>query len=114
MAKTKKEQPEAPEGKVIDFIDGKLRADSETEHVRQDFERTLIEEYSYGRADIGVDVRVNVQDGTRLVRKKASLAVYQPDSRERDEKSIQILIQVANLEPSLRIQRPARTSLSAC
>ena len=53
MKKKKIEQPETPEGKIVDFIDGKLRADSETEQVRQDFERTLIEEYRYDRADIG-------------------------------------------------------------
>lgn len=55
IPKPKLDQPEAPEGKIVDFIDGKLRADSETEQVRQDFERTLIEEYRYERADIGVD-----------------------------------------------------------
>lgn len=95
MAKTKPEQPEAPEGKIVDFIDGKLRADTETEQVRQDFERTLIEEYRYGRADIGVDVRVKVQDGARIAQKKASVVVYRPDSQVRDEAAIQILIQVA-------------------
>ena len=69
MSKTKPEKPEAPEGKIVDFIDGKLRADTETEQVRQDFERTLIEEYRYDRADIGVDVRIKVQNGTRVAQK---------------------------------------------
>jgi type I restriction enzyme M protein len=95
MSKTKPEKPEAPEGKIVDFIDGKLRADTETEPVRQDFERTLIEEYRYDRADIGVDVRIKVQDGARVAQKKASLIVYQPGAQEKDETAAQILIQVA-------------------
>lgn len=95
MSKTKTEQAKAPEGKIVDFIDGKLRADSDTEQVRQDFERTLIEEYRYERADIGVDIRIKVQDGTRVAQKKASLIVYQPGAQEKDETAIQILIQVA-------------------
>ena len=95
MLKTKTEQSETPEGKIVDFIDGKLRADIDTEQVRQDFERTLIEEYRYERADIGVDVRIKVQDGTRVAQKKASLIVYQPGPQEKDETAAQILIQVA-------------------
>jgi type I restriction enzyme M protein len=95
MSKTKPEKPEAPEGKIVDFIDGKLCADTETEQVRQDFERTLIEEYRYDRADIGVDVRIKVQNGTRVAQKKASLIVYQPGAQEKDETAAQILIQVA-------------------
>lgn len=94
MSKRKPDQPEAPEGKIVDFIDGKHRADSETEQVRQDLERTLIEEYRYDRAEIGVDVRVKVQDGSRLTQKKASLIVYQLDAAEKDQNSAQIVLQV--------------------
>ena len=56
MPTSKRGQPVAPDGKIVDFIDGKLRADSETEQVRQDFERTLIEEYRH--RGLGVDVRL--------------------------------------------------------
>jgi len=87
-------QPDGLDGKIVDFIDGQLRVDSETEQVRQDFERTLIEEYRYVRADIGVDVRLRVQDGSRVVQKKASLIVVVPDAAEKDQNSAQILIQV--------------------
>ena len=81
------DQQEAPKGKIIDFIDGRLRADVETERIRQNFERTLIEEYRYERADIGVDVRIKVQDGSRVAHKKASLIVFQPGAVEKDQKS---------------------------
>lgn len=94
MTKHTTEQLEAPEGKVVDFIDGKPRADSETEQVRQDFERTLIEEYLYERADIGVDARIKVREGSRLAQKKASLVVFEPGAAERDQNSVQIVVQV--------------------
>lgn len=85
---------EVPEGKIVDFIEGKLRKDSETEQVRQDFERTLIEEYCYDRADIAADVRVKVQDGSRLAPKKASLVVFKPGSTERDQNAAHVIIQI--------------------
>ncbi len=95
MAKPNPVQQEAPEGKIVDFIDGALRTDSETEQVRQDFERTLIEEYRYERADIGVDIRLSVQDGARIVQKKASVVVYQPGSAEKNQNSAFIIAQIA-------------------
>jgi type I restriction enzyme M protein len=94
MAASRTASKEAPEGKIIDFIDGKLRADSETERIRQDFERTLIEEYRYDRFDIAVDVRLKVPDGTRTVQKKVSLVVYRPGANCKDEESSYVLIQV--------------------
>ncbi len=94
MANARTEQREAPDGKIVDFIDGKLRADSDTEQVRQDFERTLIEEYRYDRAEIGVDIRLKVQDGSRLARRKAALVVFQPGAPQNDESTARIVIQV--------------------
>src|SRR5262249_39742963 len=44
---------------------------------------------------IGVDVRVKVPDGSRLVQRKATIVVYQPETEEKSEMTIQILIQVA-------------------
>jgi len=94
MAKAKPEKDQAPEGKIVDFIDGKLRTDSDTEKVRQDFARTLIEEYRYDRVDIGVDMRIKVQYGSRLAQKKASLIVFSSDASVKDENTAQIVIQV--------------------
>lgn len=94
MPKLRPEPAEAPEGKITDFIDGKLRPDSETEQVRQDFERTLIEEYRYEPVDIGVDLRIKVQDGSRFTQKKASLIVFQLGAAEKDQDSAQTIIQV--------------------
>lgn len=94
MASSRTASKEAPDGKIIDFIDGKLRTDSETERIRQDFERTLIEEYRYDRSDIAVDVRLKVPDGTRTVQKKVSLVVYLPGANLKDEESAFVLIQI--------------------
>ena len=94
MMATTTDQFKATDGKINDFIDGKLRSDSITERVRQDFERTLIEEYCYNRADIGVDIHINVQDGPRTVQKKASLVVFQPDKAAKDGNTADVIIQV--------------------
>lgn len=85
---------EAPEGKIVDFIDGTFRKESETERVRQDFERTLVEEYCYDPSDVGVDVRIKLPDGTRTVPKKVSLVVYSPETVNRDSSDIHLLVQV--------------------
>jgi len=61
-----------PEGFVIDFIDGKLRPKTPEEYVRQNMERSLVQEYRYPREDIGVAVSIKL--GT--ARKQADLAVY--------------------------------------
>jgi type I restriction enzyme M protein len=102
MPKKKVEKEEILEGKIVDFIDGRLRTDNDIERIRQDFERTLIEEYRYDREDIGVDVRIKVHDGSRLVNKKASLVIYRPGSEKKNYESIYIVIQIAkpNSQPS--------------
>jgi type I restriction enzyme M protein len=93
---------EIPEGKLVDFIDGKLRADNEIERIRQNFERTLLEEYGYERAEIGVDVRVKVPEGSRTVPKKAALVVYHPGAATRTDDDIYIVTHIArpNTQPA--------------
>jgi len=83
------------EGKIVDFIDGTPRVDNEIERIRQDFERTLLEEYCYDRKDIGVDIRIKVHDGSRLVNKKVSLVVYHSSQEDQSQDSIYILIHIA-------------------
>jgi type I restriction enzyme M protein len=88
-------QLEAQEGKIIDFIDGKARPDNELEKIRQDFERTLIEEYQFDKADVGVDVRLKVPDGSKTVTRKLSLAIYRDGAKDQTQDDISILIQIA-------------------
>ena len=44
-----------PDGKVIDFIDGKVRPDTPVEYVRQNVERSLVLEYTYPRGLMRVE-----------------------------------------------------------
>jgi len=92
---TESSQLEIQEGKILDFIDGKARPDNELEQTRQNFERTLIEEYRFDKADVGVDVRIKVPDGSKTVARKLSLAVFRDGAKEKEQDDILILIQIA-------------------
>jgi type I restriction enzyme M protein len=98
LAKNVREElsgPEIVEGKIIDFIDGKARPDNEVEQIRQNFERTLIEEYQFAKGDIGVDIRIKVPDGSKTITRKLSLAVFRDGVEEQTQDNISILIQIA-------------------
>jgi len=83
------------EGKIVDFIDGKARPDNELEQIRQNFERTLIEEYRFDKADVAVDIRVKILDGSKTVARKLALAVFRDGTKDRTQEDISILIQIA-------------------
>ena len=53
--KKKTNEGEIPEGKISDYITGKWVKETEQEQVRQNFERTLVEEYQYPLPDIKID-----------------------------------------------------------
>ncbi len=96
MGKKSKEQPDIGDGKIIDFIDGTLRKDSETEQIRQNFERTLIEEYNYLPEDVAVDFKIKVMDGTKNITKTVSLAVFDAKkSTKTVQDDVYILIAIA-------------------
>jgi type I restriction enzyme M protein len=86
-------QQDIPDGKIQDFIDGKFRTDNEVEQVRQNFERTLIEEYRYEKADVGVDEKLRVYEGARQITRKVPLVVYRLSG---STKQISIIIQTAS------------------
>lgn len=93
MSKKINNKQEVAEGKIIDFIDGKLRKDSQTEQVRQNFERTLMEEYGYVPQDIGVNFKIKIMEGTRKLTKNISLVVFHEDKKEiPDQDDVDILI----------------------
>jgi type I restriction enzyme M protein len=96
VGKKSKEQPDIGDGKIIDFIDGTLRKDSETEQIRQNFERTLIEEYNYLPEDVAVDFKIKVMDGTKNITKTVSLAVFDAKkSTKTVQDDVYILIAIA-------------------
>ena len=95
MTKSVKDQPEISDGKIVDFIDGKIRKDSETEQIRQNFERTLIEEYNYHPEDVSVDFKIKVMDGSRKVTKTISLSIlHEKKSAKPTQDDVYVLIMV--------------------
>ena len=91
--KTEKNIVEIPDGKIQDFLTGEFLRDSEQEQVRQNFERTLVEEYNYDKSDIGRDLKIKVYDGSKQKPRKVPLVVYHAD---KEEKEIYILIHTAS------------------
>ena len=85
------EEIEIPEGKIADYITGKWVKENEHELVRQNFERTLVEEYEYPVTDIRVDFPIRIWEGDKQKNKKASLVVTHAGSEDP-----YVLISVAN------------------
>jgi type I restriction enzyme M protein len=73
---------EIPDGKIADFITGKWVKETEQEQVRQNFERTLVEEYEYPTSDIQVDFAIKIWDGDKQKTKKAPVVVMKPGTED--------------------------------
>lgn len=91
------EEVEIPDGKIADYITGKWVKETEQEQVRQNLERTLVEEYEYKVIDIRVDFSIKVWDGDKQKTKKAALAVMQEG---KEEPYVLILIANAKATPT--------------
>ncbi len=76
------EEVEIPDGKIADYITGKWVKENEQEQVRQNFERTLVEEYEYSVKDIRVDFSIKIWEGDKQKTKKAPLAITHKDKEE--------------------------------
>lgn len=85
------EEIEIPDGKIADYITGKWVKETEQEQVRQNFERTLVEEYEYPVSNIRVDFTIKIWEGDKQKNKKASIAVIQHQKEDP-----YILISIAN------------------
>lgn len=66
-----------PDGKVIDFIDGKLRNDTPEEYVRQNVEKSIVLEYQYPREEIRVEY--GIKAGSK--RPRVDIAVFHGSDR---------------------------------
>ena len=86
-----------PDGKIVDYITGQWVKESEQEKVRQNFERTLVEEYNYSTKDIRVDFKIKVWDGSRQLTKKVPLAVMKEES---ENPCILILVNKPKSDPT--------------
>lgn len=56
-----------PDGKVVDFITGRLLDDTPEEYVRQNVEMSLVLEYNYPREQVEVEFKIKVGSGTKRV-----------------------------------------------
>ncbi len=88
---------EIPDGKIADFITGKWVKETEQEQVRQNFERTLVEEYEYPTSDIQVDFAIKIWDGDKQKTKKSPLVVMKPGT---EEPFVLILIAASKANPT--------------
>ncbi|MGA2408594.1 MAG: N-6 DNA methylase [Bacteroidales bacterium] len=70
-------QVEIPDGKIVDYITGNWLKETEQEQVRQNFERTLVEEYNYSVSDLKLDLKIKVWEGDKQKPKKVPLIVMQ-------------------------------------
>lgn len=89
MAKKAKEietdtidEVEIPEGKIADYITGTWVKETEQEQIRQNFERTLVEEYEYPKTDIRVDFPIKIWDGDKQRTKRVPLAVMEAGTED--------------------------------
>lgn len=86
-----------PEGKVLDYIDGKLRPNTPEEYVRQNIEKRIINELGYSRD------RVSVEYGVKLgsARPRVDIAIFAKD-RAKIQDNINIIIECKkeNINPS--------------
>jgi type I restriction enzyme M protein len=88
---------EIPDGKIADYITGKYVKETEQEAVRQNFERTLVEEYQYPAADIQVDFTIKVWDGDKQKNKKVPLMVMH---HEKEEPYVLVMIATPKSNPT--------------
>lgn len=77
-----------PDDYLVDFIDGKLRRKTAEEYVRQNVERSLVQEYRYTRDNVSVEFSVKLGSS----RKAVDLAVF-PDGKPHAQDQAFMLIE---------------------
>lgn len=77
-----------PDGKVVDFISGKLLNDTPEEYVRQNIAMSLVLEYGYQRPQIEVEFKVKLGSKTHRV----DLAIF-PEGKPHDQEHIWIIVE---------------------
>lgn len=70
-----------PYGKVLDFIDGKIRNETPEEYVRQEIEKSLVREYKYPKGEIAVEFKVKMASSS----KRADLVIFPEDVAHKQE-----------------------------
>lgn len=78
-----------PEGKIQDYIDGKIRNDTPEEYVRQTIEKRLIDELKYRTAQIQIEYALRL--GTQ--RPRADIVIWDYNAQEHTQETIRIIIE---------------------
>ena len=77
-----------PQGKVLDFIDGRLRNETPEEYVRQEIEKSLVREYHYSREQIAVEFRVKLGRSS----KRADIVIF-PEGAPHEQEHVWAIIE---------------------
>ena len=94
-----------PQGKVVDFIDGALRNETQEEYVRQEIEKSLVREYKYPRGEIAVEF--GIKFGSK--RKRADLVVFPEGAAHKQEHAWAIIeCKAANVSPNDKLEGVAQ------
>ena len=102
-----------PSKKLVDFIDGKLRNKTAEEYVRQNVERSLVQEYQYPREDIAVEFPIKLGSS----RKRVDLAIFD-EGKEHKQDHIIVLVECKQEGTSTQDKRDGvaqlQSYMSAC
>lgn len=102
-----------PEGKIADFLTGRLFRDTPEEYVRQNLEKALVRQYKYNPADCQPEYPLRVGSS----RKRVDVVVFQPGAEHKQENAY-ILVETkrAGSSPSAKTDGvdQLRSYMAAC
>lgn len=102
-----------PQGKVLDFIDNKIRTETPEEYVRQEIEKSLVREYDYTRDEIAVEFRVKMGSSS----KRADLVIFaEGGGRAQDDVWAIIECKAATVTPDSKTEgvEQLKSYMAAC
>ena len=77
-----------PEGKIIDFIDGKFRKDTPEEYVRQQIEKSIVKEYLYPKEVCKIEFSVKMGSA----KKRVDIVIFN-ENEEHKQENVKIIIE---------------------
>ncbi len=102
-----------PQGKVLDFIDNKLRNETPEEYVRQEIEKSLVREYEYPRDEIAVEFPVKMG----VAKKRADIVIF-AEGAGRKQEDVWAIIECKNakITPDSRTEgvEQLKSYMAAC
>jgi len=77
-----------PPGKILDFIDGKLRRETPEEYVRQEIEKSLVREYKYPKGELAVEFKIKMGSSS----KRADIVIF-PEGEGHKQEHVRAIIE---------------------